>query len=138
MSRVTRRRALDAVESVVGLGLILLSFYLTYRTFGPIETAGHVDGQGLFSHLVVPPIAALGGGILAHTVPRLAPVERRRLVRYAACVTFAVLAVVPSVGYVLYFGDPAFSKQLSTYRTWFGVALLAGIVVAGVSDLRSW
>lgn len=137
MTWVTRRNALTAIELILGIALILFTVKISYNMFRPIS-GGHIDGRGLLSHVIIPPIAALGGCLIAHVVPRYAPIERERIIRYISCAVFAVLAVIPSVLYILFFSDENISKSLGTYDIWFVIALVVGLAIAGVSDIRSW
>lgn len=105
--------------------------------FKPIP-GDHIDGRGMFSLFIIPPIAAFGGCLIAHIVPRYAAGDRPRILRYGACAVFAVLAVVPSVLYILWSGDENISRSLATYDSWFVIVLLVGVVVAAISDIRHW
>lgn len=137
MAMVTRRNVITLIELVLGVGLLLLSVRISSNMFKPIS-GGHVDGRGIFSLFIIPPIAAFGGCLIAHIVPRYAAGDRPRVLRYGACAVFSVLAVVPSVLYIIWFGDENISKSLATYDSWFVIALLVGVVGAAVSDIRYW
>ncbi|PSQ14214.1 hypothetical protein BRD02_10085 [Halobacteriales archaeon QS_8_69_73] len=49
---------------------------------------------------------------------------------------FGLLAVLPSVGYILLYSGADVSKELSTYSDWFLTALVPGLLVAGAIILR--
>ena len=49
---------------------------------------------------------------------------------------FGILAVLPSIGYILLYSGSGVSKELSTYSDWFITALVPGLLVAGAIVLR--
>ena len=55
---------LRAGAVVGGIGLISVALYRTHSTYGPVR--GHIDGRGLFAEFIIPPIAAIGGLLVAH------------------------------------------------------------------------
>ena len=125
---------LQAGAVVGGIGLIGVALYQTYSAYGPVQ--GHVDSRGLFAEFIIPPIAAIGGLLIAHAFLRAASVDGRDAVSMVVYPIFGLLAVLPSVGYILLYSGSDVSKELSTYSDWFITALVPGLLVAGAIILR--
>ena len=126
--------ALRIGEVISGIGFIGVALYQTYSTYRPVQ--GHVDGRGLFAEFIIPPIAAIGGLLVAHAFLRATSVDGRNIVAAVVYPVFGLLAVLPSVGYILLYSGADVSKELSTYSDWFLTALVPGLLVAGAIILR--
>ena len=125
---------LQAGAVVGGIGLIGVALYQTYSAYGPVQ--GQVDGRGLFAEFIIPPIAAIGGLLVAHAFLRAASVDGGGVVATVVYSVFGILAVLPSIGYILLYSGAEVSKELSTYSDWFITALVPGLLVAGAVILR--
>ena len=119
---------------VGGIGLIGVALYQTYSAYGPVQ--GQVDGRGLFAEFIIPPIAAIGGLLIAHAFLRAVSVDGGDAVSMIIYPVFGILAVLPSIGYILLYSGAEVSKELSTYSDWFITALVPGLLVAGAIILR--
>ena len=117
-----------------GIGLIGVALYQTYSAYGPVQ--GHVDGRGLFAEFIIPPIAAIGGLLVAHAFLRAVSGDSGGVIATVVYPMFGILAVLPSIGYVLLYSGADVSKELSTYSDWFITALVPGLLVAGAIILR--
>ena len=117
-----------------GIGFISVALYQTYSAYGPVQ--GHVDGRGLFAEFIIPPVAAIGGLLIAHAFLRAVSVDGGDTVSMVVYPIFGVLAILPSIGYILLYSGSDVSKELSTYFDWFIVALIPGLLVAGAITLR--
>ena len=126
--------ALRIGEVTGGIGFIGIALYQTYSAYGPVQ--GHVSGRGLFAEFIIPPIAAIGGLLIAHAFLRTASVDSRDAVSMVIYPMFGILAVLPSIGYILLYSGADVSKELSTYSDWFITALVPGLLVAGAIILR--
>lgn len=121
---------------VLGLSLVLYALKMSIDAFRPMPGMP-IDGRGLLTSFIVPPVAAIGGVLLGHTVARISSYSNQSLlVRIPLYLGFAVLGIIPSLGYVLFFSGWDVSKELSTYRVWFVIALLVGVLAWIVSELR--
>lgn len=125
---------LQAGAVVGGIGLIGVTLYQTYSAYGPVQ--GQVDGRGLFAEFIIPPIAAIGGLLIAHAFLRAVSVDGGDAVSMIVYPMFGILAVLPSIGYILLYSGSGVSKELSTYSDWFITALVPGLLVAGAIVLR--
>ena len=119
---------------VGGIGLIGVALYRTHSIYGPVQ--GHIDGRGLFAEFMIPPIAAIGGLLVAHAFLRAVSVDGGDAVSMFVYPMFGILAVLPPVGYILLYSGADVSKKLSTYSDWFIAALVPGLLVAGAIILR--
>ena len=117
-----------------GVGFISVALYQTYSAYGPVQ--GHIDGQGLFAEFIIPPIAAIGGLLVAYAFLRAVSVDDGDVVSIIVYPISGILAVLPSVSYILLYSGSGVSKELSTYSDWFIVALVPGLLVAGAITLR--
>ena len=117
-----------------GIGLIGVALYQTYSAYGPVQ--GHVSGRGLFAEFIIPPIAAIGGLLVAHAFLRAVSGDSGGVIATVVYPMFGILAVLPSIGYVLLYSGADVSKELSTYSDWFITALVPGLLVAGAIILR--
>ena len=117
-----------------GIALIGVALYQTYSAYGPVQ--GHVDGRGLFAEFIIPPIAAIGGLLIAHAFLRTVSVDGGDVVSIIVYPIFGILAMLPSIGYILLYSGSDVSKELSTYSDWFIMALVPGLLVAGAITLR--
>jgi hypothetical protein len=125
---------LQAGTVVGGIGFIGVALYQTSSAYGPVQ--GHVDGRGLFAEFIIPPIAAIGGLLIAHAFLRAVSVDGGDVVSIIVYPIFGILAILPSIGYILLYSGSDVSKELSTYSNWFIVALVPGLLVAGAIILR--
>ena len=119
---------------ICGIGFISVALYQTYSAYGPVQ--GHVNGRGLFTEFIIPPIAAIGGLLIAHAFLRAVSVGGGDIVSIIAYPIFGILAMLPSIGYILLYSRSDVSKELSTYSDWFIMALVPGLLVAGAIALR--
>ena len=117
-----------------GIGFIGAALYQTYSAYGPVQ--GQIDGRGLFAEFIIPPIAAIGGLLIAHAFLRAVSVDGGDAVSMIIYPVFGILAVLPSIGYILLYSGAEVSKELSTYSDWFITALVPGLLVAGAIILR--
>jgi len=121
-------------EVIGGIGFISVALYRTYSAYGPVQ--GHIDGRGLFAEFIIPPIAAIGGLLIAHAFLRAVSVDGGDVVSIFVYPIFGILAMLPSIGYILLYSGSGVSKELSAYSDWFIVALIPGLFVAGAITLR--
>ena len=117
-----------------GVGFMSVALYQTYSAYGPVQ--GHVDGRGLFAEFIIPPIAAIGGLLVAHAFLRAVSVGDGDVVSIVVYPISGILAVLPSISYILLYSESGVSKELSTYSDWFIAALVPGLLVAGAIILR--
>ena len=120
--------------AIGGVGFISVALYQTYSAYGPVQ--GHVDGRGLFAEFIIPPIAAIGGLLIAYAFLRAVSVDDGNVVSIVVYPIFGILATLPSIGYILLYSGSGVSKELSTYSDWFITALIPGLLVAGAITLR--
>ena len=120
--------------AIGSVGFISVALYQTYSAYGPVQ--GHVDGQGLFAEFIIPPIAAIGGLLIAYAFLRAVSVDDGNVVSIVVYPIFGILATLPSISYILLYSGSGVSKELSTYSDWFITALIPGLLVAGAITLR--
>lgn len=132
MTQLTRRRFVVGVELFLGVAVLLVALAETHETFRPLGRQP-IDGRGLFAMFFIPPLAAFGGVLIAHALSRSVLSEwprRWQLLVYPCC---SVLAVIPSVAYLLVYAE--MSKELTTYLPWFAVALVVSLVPVAYIEL---
>lgn len=123
--------------SFVVLGLLFVGFatWMTIGTYHPLPP-GHppVDGRGLFAPLIINPMAAIGGVLIAYGVKqRFRYVERR-----ARHLLFVALVVVLSVNipvlYMVYFTGPDIHSQWTGYVDWYLLGVITAFIVTGLGE----
>lgn len=121
---------------VIGVTLVLYALKMTIEVYRPMPGPGHIDGRGLFTGFIVPPVAAVGGVLLGHAVAHKITFFKQPLfVRPLLYPTFAVIAIIPSVGYILFFSGEYVPRELSYYLEWFIIPLIIGLIAWAVSEL---
>lgn len=134
MEHPSRTRPLRLLEVLLGISMVGLALQQTYDAFHPVP--GGIDGRGLFTVVIIPPLAAFGGLLIVHAVRKLLPNPTRSNASLLAYPVGALLALAPSIGYILWFSGADVSKRLTTYTEWFIVALLIGALPVGYTALR--
>jgi hypothetical protein len=134
MENPSRPRPLRLVEVLLGISMVGLALQQTHDAFHPVP--GHIDGRGLFAVVIVPPIAAVGGLLVVHGARQWVQEQTRSAASLLAYPVGALLALAPSICYILWFSGADVSNRLSSYTEWFVLALLIGTLPVGYAALR--
>lgn len=121
--RYSQSRFLRAGETALGIILIGIALQMTQDTYRPVQ--GHVDGRGLFSVFIIPPLAAIGGILLVHTLRQSWPFARSDvgIILYPLG---ALAALAPLMAYIRWFSGSGVETQLGAYPHWYVIALIIG------------
>lgn len=134
MDSLAWTRLLRGGETLVGILFVGLAFQATYDAYHPVP--GHIDGRGLFTVVIIPPLAAIGGLLIVHAIRQLLPDATQSNASLLAYPVGGILALTPSISYILWFSGSDVSKQLTSYIDWFIVAFLLGMLPVGYRALR--